>query len=324
MITSPNALPAVQIAPVAKTHAPLALGCWTFGPDQWTGREDENLLAAMDTALRCGISHFDTAAGYGDGHSERLIGRFLQGRRDSIFLASKADTSDMSAAVMLELVRESLARLQTDHIDLFYIHWPRKGKDLRPLMEGLETARERGLVGAIGVSNFSVEQMAQVREAGTINAHQLCYNLFWRVAEAEIIPYCRQHDIAVVTYSSIAHGILTGKFPRELHIQRGDHRADILLFKEVVWPHVYEAVKQMKALASETGRLLSHLAVRWVIQQPGITAALVGARDAAQARQNAEALAGDIPTEIFERMTAISDNAIKNIPDTGNVYGYYP
>ncbi len=323
-MTMQISLSEVQIPPVAKTHAPLALGCWTFGPDQWTGKEDANLLAAMETSLQLGINHFDTAAGYGDGHSERLIGRFLQGRRDSVFLASKADTDDMSAATMLQLVQESLARLQTDTIDLFYIHWPRKGKDLRPLMEGLEMARQRGLIRAIGVSNFSVEQMAQVQEVGAINAHQLCYNLFWRVAEAEIIPYCRQHHIAVVTYSSLAHGILTGKFPRELCIQRGDHRADILLFQDAVWPRVYEAVEQMKALASEAGRLLPHLAVRWVMQQPGITSALVGARNAAQARQNAEALAGHIPAEVFRQLTAISDWALKYIPSTANVYGYDP
>src|SRR5215216_6692978 len=111
-----SALPRVQIAPVAKSHAPLALGCWTFGPDQWTGKEDVNLLAAMETSLDCGISHFDTAAGYGDGYSEQLIGRFMQGRRDAVFLATKADTDDISAAAMLQLVRESLNRLQTDRI----------------------------------------------------------------------------------------------------------------------------------------------------------------------------------------------------------------
>jgi myo-inositol catabolism protein IolS len=319
-----SSLSLVQISPVAKLHAPLALGCWTFGPEQWTGQQDDNLLAAMETSLNAGINHFDTAAGYGDGHSERLIGQFLQGRRETVFLATKGDTDQMSAGAMLDCVYESLQRLETEYIDLFYIHWPRKGKDLRPLMEGLETARERGLIGAIGVSNFSVEQMAQVQEVGAINAHQLCYNLFWRFAEADIIPYCRQHNIALVTYSSIAHGILSGKFPRELDLQPGDQREGILLFDYLVWPQVYEAVEHLKTLAAEIGRPLAHLAIRWVLAQPGITTALVGAKDARQAQQNAAALAGYIPFESFQRMTAISDDVIQHIPNTGNVYQYYP
>ena len=314
----------VQIAPVAKTHAPLGLGCWTFGPDQWTGKEDANLLAAMETALAHGISHFDTAADYGNGHSERLVGQFIRGRREAVFLATKANTDDLTASAMLRHVSESLERLQTYFIDLFYIHWPRKGKDLRPWMEGLEIARSKGLIGAIGVSNFTVEQMEQVAEVGTINAHQLCYNLFWRYAEQDVIPYCREYNIAVVTYSSIAHGILAGKFQRELNFQPGDGREDILLFQDGVWSHVYEAVEQLKALANEIGVSLTKLAIRWVLAQPGITSSLVGARNAAQARQNAEALNGDIPASVFERMSAISDQVIQHIPNTGNVYLYYP
>src|SRR5258706_16256193 len=175
-MTIQSALPTVQIPPVARPHLPLALGCWTFGPDQWTGKQDANLLTTMETALDLGIGHFDTAADYGDGYSERLLGRFLKGRREAAFVASKADTDDIRAAVMLEQVQRRLERLQTDFIDLYYIHWPRKGKDLRPLMEGLETALSRGLIGAIGVSNFSVEQMAQIHEVVTIHAHQPWYN----------------------------------------------------------------------------------------------------------------------------------------------------
>ena len=319
-----SSLHRVQIAPADKSHAPLALGCWTFGEEQWTGQQDANLLAAMETALKCGMNHFDTAADYGKGYSEQLIGKFMQGRREAVFLATKAATDEMRADAILKLVEQSLSRLQTDYIDLFYIHWPRKDKDMRPLMEGLETARQRGHIRAIGVSNFSVEQMAQLQEVGTIDAHQLCYNLFWRYAEAEIIPYCRQYNIAVVTYSSIAHGILTGKFPRNLQFSAGDARPGTLLFREEIWEHVYEAVEQLKTIANEIQRPLTHLAIRWVLQQAGITSALVGARDTAQAQQNAAALEWDIPEEIFQRMTSISDEAIKHVPNTGNVYLYYP
>jgi aryl-alcohol dehydrogenase-like predicted oxidoreductase len=157
----------VQIAPSEKTHARLGFGGWSFGPRQWTGQEDANLLGAMETALEKGITHFDTAADYGDGYSEQLIGRFMAAdpaRRDRIFLASKANLDDITAQSMIAAIDASRARLQTDMIDLFYIHWPRTGQDMRPVMEGLETARQRGKIRAVGVSNFSVEQMDHISE----------------------------------------------------------------------------------------------------------------------------------------------------------------
>jgi myo-inositol catabolism protein IolS len=320
-----SVLSSVQIGPVNKRHSPLGLGCWTFGPNQWTGEEDGNLLATMEAALRCGITHIDTAQSYGDGHSEQLVGRFLVGRHDQVFVASKAFPHQLTAQYMVAQVEASLRNLQTDKIDLYYIHWPRRGHDLRSVMEGLEMARRQGKIGAIGVSNFSVEQMQQVSEAGTIDAHQLNYNLLWRFVEADTIPYCRENRIAVVTYSSIAHGILSGKFSREPRFPEGDQRRSIVLFREDVWPFVYQGVERFKAVAQEIGRPLPHLAVRWVLHQPGITSVLVGARSAEQVEQNAAAVSGDpIPDVVFERLTAISDGVLKHVPRLDNVYDYHP
>jgi aryl-alcohol dehydrogenase-like predicted oxidoreductase len=312
------------ISPLDLTQKSLGLGCWVFGLAQWSGQARDELLAVMAAALEAGLTHFDTAASYGNGRSEEVVGQFLGGRRDRVFLASKASLDKMDARLMLERVDKSLARLQTDVIDLYYIHWPRQGKDLRPLMEGLELARQQGKIRAIGVSNFSVEQMAQVAEVGRIDAHQLGYNLFWRYAERDVIPYCREHGIAMITYSSIAQGILTGKFPRNLEFQTGDQRQGILFFEPEIWPHVYAGVEQFKAIAQELNRPLAHLAIRWVLHQPGITSALVGARTAPQVGQNVQAMAGAIPPQVFERMTEISDEVIKKIPDVGNMYRYYP
>lgn len=308
--------------PTTPHRSPLALGGTVFG-DQ----SDEGWLAVMQAALASGINHFDTASGYSNGRSEQLIGQFLTAdpsRRATLFLASKASPQEMTSTAMLAQVDQSLARLQTDVIDLYYIHWPRQGKDLRPWMEGLETARRQGKIRAVGVSNFSVEQMTQVATVGRIDAHQLCYNLVWRFAEREVIPYCREHQIAVTTYSSVAQGVLTGKFPRQPHLAADDKRPNTVLFDANVWPHVYAGVEQLKGLAEEYQRSLSHLALRWVLQQPGIDTAVVGARTPAQTEDNAHALAGDLPATLFARMTAISDEVIRHIPDTGNQYRYYP
>jgi aryl-alcohol dehydrogenase-like predicted oxidoreductase len=148
--------------------------------------------------------------------------------------------------------------------------------------------------------------------------------LLWRFAEQEIMPYCREHGIAVVTYSSIAQGVLTGKFPRQPKFEPGDQRAGTVHFDDAVWPHVYEAVEKLKSLAQEVERPLTHLAIRWVLHQEGVNTALVGARRPEQVARNVEALTGEIPARIFKQMTEISNDVIKHIPDTGNVYRYYP
>jgi len=266
-----NEMPMVKITPAGKTLSVLGLGCWSYGGSQWGGQDDDASMGAMGASLRCGINHFDTAVGYGGGRSETVVGEFLAGRRDDVFLASKSAPRELTRDEAIRQVEGSLARLGTDVIDLYYIHWPRKGKDMRGVMEGLEDARRQGKIRAIGVSNFSVEQMAQVAEVGRIDAHQLCYSLCWRFAEAEIMPYCAANGIAVVTYSTIAQGILTGKFPREVKFPEGDDRARMVLFDEAVWPHVYDGVERLKEVAAEAGRPLSHLAIRWAAEQDGVS-----------------------------------------------------
>lgn len=323
-MTNAWAVPLTTLAPVRKELSPIAFGGSLYGEGQWQDDKKATLLVAMRAALELGINHFDTAAGYGGGASEPLLGEFLEGRREQVFLASKASIDDMKAELMLEQVDKSLERLKTDFIDLFYIHWPRTGKDMRPLMEGLMLAKQQGKIKAIGVSNFSVEQMEQVAEVGRIDAHQLGYNLLWRFAEKDVIPYCREKGIAVMAYSPIAQGILTGKFSRELNLIVNDQRNSIVLFNEAVWPHVYEAVEQLKVLAHEVQRPLVHLAIRWILQREGLHTAIVGAKNERQIRSNAAALEGDIPAYVFDRMTSISDEIIPFIPNSGNMFNYYP
>lgn len=314
----------VKIGPDPVAHCALGLGCWVFGGTQWGGQEDADSISAMQTALDMGITHFDTASGYGGGRSETLVGEFLKGRRESVYLASKFFPGQQTAQYALDQLDTSLQRLQTDYVDLYYIHWPSTGKDLRPLMEGLEQARAQGKLKAIGVSNFNIEQMAELSEAGRIDVHQLCYNAFWRYPERDVVPYCAEQGISVVTYSSMARGILTGKLPREPQFKEGDDRGSMVYFDAEVWPHVYEGVEKLKALAAEVNRPLAQLAILWVMKQPGISTALVGARNGEQMRANAAALDGEVPEDIFTRMTAITNEVMSHIPDVGNIFRFYP
>lgn len=304
-----------------KTFHVLGLGCWVFDRRLWSAEGEEMLQQTMQAALQHGINHFDTATGYGSGSSEQVVGRFLAGHREQVLIASKADVT-ATAQGMLDNVRRSLERLQTDVIDLYYIHWPDSRIDMRPAMEGLEMARQKGLIRAVGVSNFSAADMEQVAQAGCIDAHQLGYNLFWRFRERDVIAACRERSIPVITYSSLAQGILTGKFPRQLDLPSSDQRRTIVFFQEKTWPVIYEAVEHLKALAEEAGRPLPHLAIRWTLAQPGIACVLAGARSPEQVRENAAAMQGEIPAEILDRMTAISNEVMHRLPDTGNMYSY--
>jgi len=300
---------------------PLGFGGSWFVPYSSPGEEDANLLAAMQAAYERGVRHFDTGAGYGKGHSEELYGQFIRDRRDQVFIASKSDPAESTAAAMYAEVEGSLRRLGVDKIDLYYIHWPRTGRDMRPVMEGLERARAEGKLGAIGVSNFGVAEMQQVAEIGKIDAHQLGYNLIWRYAEEDAIPYCREHGIKVVTYSTMAHGILTGKFARDPGLREGDQRHRILPFRPDVWPYVHEGVERLKAMAVELDRPLAHLAIRWTLARPGIDSVVIGGRNREQVVAVTPALSGPIPAGIFDRMTAISDEIVKHVPNLGNVFG---
>ena len=304
-----------------RSMLPMALGGSWYATDA----DDGSLRAAMEAAYASGVRHFDTAAGYGNGRSETLLGSFLADKgRDDIFVASKSDTDELTSAAILAEVDGSLARLNLDRIDLYYIHWPRAGRDMRPTMEGLERARAEGKIGAIGVSNFSIEQMRQVAEVGRIDVHQLGYNLLWRYAEPELIPFCISNHIAVVAYSALAHGILTGKFGRDLNLAPGDQRHTILPFRADIWPHVYAGVEEMRGLASELDLPLATLAIRWILHRPGIDAVVAGARNAEQASANVAALVPAIPDAAFERMTEISDRIATHVPDVGNLFDHYP
>ncbi len=304
--------------------SPLGMGGSFYGLDHAKLEGETDILAAWETAFALGIRHFDTATGYGDGYSERLLGRFVAGRRDQIFLASKANLDDTSSQAILAAIDASLERLQTDVIDLYYLHWSRTGKDMRPWMTGLETARRQGKIRFVGVSNFSVSQMEQLSEVGQIDACQMGYNLLWRFNERDILPYCANHNIAVIAYSAMAHGILSGKYPRQLEFAPNDQRHGIRLFKPDAWSQVFEGVEEFKQLAQRENLMLSHLALRWLLHQASISSVLVGSKNKQQVLENQKALALEIPDRVFTELSALSDKLIKTIPDDRDLFGYQP
>jgi myo-inositol catabolism protein IolS len=305
-------------------QSPLGMGGSFYGLDHAKLEGEMDILAAWETAFTLGIRHFDTATGYGDGYSERLLGRFIAGKRDQIFLASKANLDATSSQAILDAIDASLKRLQTDVIDLYYLHWSRTGKDMRPWMMGLETARRQGKIRFIGVSNFSVSQMEQLSEVGQIDACQMGYNLLWRFNERDILPYCAKHDIAVIAYSALAHGILSGKYPRELEFAPNDQRLGIRLFKPDAWAQVFVGVEAFKRFAERENLTLADLALRWLLQQTSISSVLVSSKNKQQVLENQKALTLEIPDRVFDELTSLSDNLVKTLPDDRDLFGYQP
>lgn len=301
----------------------LALGCWAFGGTGWGRQSDDDSRAAMAAAWDAGVRHWDTALAYGGGHSESLCAAFLKGKRDEAYVATKGVPGSHPDSI-LESLETSLRNLETDYVDLYYLHWPRRGVDLRPSMERLESARARGLIRAIGVSNFAPAEMDQVREVGTIDAHQLCYNLLWRRAERDVIPYCARRGIAMVSYSSLAQGILAGRFARDAVFEPGDSRSTTVFFDPDAWPFVYDATEDLARLASSVGRPLHYLAVQWILEQRCMTAVVVGARNGHQAKDTVAALDGRLTQDVVKQMTEISDRVQARLPNEENIFRYYP
>jgi aryl-alcohol dehydrogenase-like predicted oxidoreductase len=299
----------------------LGLGCWEFSDIGSGPPEDSASIAIIRAARGLGIRHFDTAQSYGDGHAEKVVGQALW-PSEELFIASKRHAGDKETTI--RGVEQSLALLRRTWIDLFYIHWPRQGFDLRPMMEGLEQLRSRGLIRQIGVSNFSVADMEQVAQAGRVDAHQICYNLLWRYPERDVIPYCRKHGIALVTYSTIAQGLLSDKPRGPGSFAAGDARARTVYYLPEVWPHVQESVKAMQEVARRCRLPLSALAIRWVLGRPGVASVLVGARSLAQLQSNVEAASAPIEPSLEKELSALSEEAMRHLPDVGNIFLYYP
>jgi aryl-alcohol dehydrogenase-like predicted oxidoreductase len=277
----------------------------------------------MEAAWQAGITHWDTAIAYGSGESETLCGNFLRRNRSSAFIATKGSAGKRPQGLVRSLYR-SLDNLGTEYIDRFYIHFPKTGVDMRPHMDLLERERSKGVVRSIGVSNFSVEQMEEVSEAGHIDACQCGYSLLWRAPEREVIPYCLEHGVDIVAYSSLALGILTGKFDRRPELPMTDVRNRAVLFQDDTWPHVENACRVLKALAAREARPLQHLAIQWLNRRPGVSSILFGARNRQQVEENAGALDGSPVDDILEAMTEISDELHEHYPPETNIFRWYP
>ena len=271
----------------------IIMGTWQAGKTMWTGIDDAETTKAMRAAFDAGITTYDTATVYGNGHSERIVGKALREVRDRVVIATKVFAHSLAHDKVIKACHTSLKDLGTDYIDLYQIHWPSgsfgsKKVPIEETMGALNQLKEQGKIRAIGVSNFSREQIGEASRYGRIDSHQPPYSLFWRHEENDAIAYCVQNNISILAYSPMAQGILTGKFGPDHVFEEGDHRAKNRLFHPEHYPRVQEALAKLGPIAERNGITMAQLALAWVISHPG-TCAIAGARNAAQSVQNAQA-----------------------------------
>ncbi|MGB3199490.1 MAG: aldo/keto reductase [Nodosilinea sp.] len=297
---------------------PLIFGTWQAGKSGWVGVEDQAVIDAMQAALDAGITTFDTAEVYGNGHSEELVGKALGDRRDRVILATKVFANHLKADQVIEACENSLRRMQTEVIDLYQIHWPAGSfnSEIVPLgetMGALNQLKDQGKIRAIGVSNFSVQQIEEAMSYGRIDSLQPPYSLFWRGVEAELMPYCVENDLTILAYSALAQGLLTGKFGPDHQFPKEDIRSKNKLFQPPLYDKAQDALAKLKPIAERHHTTLGNLALAWLIAQPQTTA-IVGARNVDQAKENAQAASVSLSLEDLTEIDTISRTVTDHLP----------
>jgi myo-inositol catabolism protein IolS len=305
---------------------PIIMGTWQAGKDMWVGIKDAETIQAMREAFEAGITTFDTAEEYGEGHSEQILGQALSDVRSQVVYASKVFANHLKYDLVIAACERSLKNLNTDYIDLYQIHWPSGSwnSEIVPIaetMSALNQLKEQGKIRAIGVSNFSRAQIAEAAQYGRIDSLQPPYSLFWRWVEKDAMSYCVENHISILAYSSLAQGILTGKFGPDPKFEAGDHRSKNKLFQPQNYKRVQAALDRLRPIADRHQISLGNLALAWLITQPQ-TNAIVGARYGTQARENAKATEVKLSTAELKEIDAIGRSVTDYLDDNPVMWNF--
>ena len=285
-------------------------GPWDFG---WGPQDDANSIAAIRRALDLGINWIDTAAAYGLGHSEEVVGQAIAGRRDEVFIATKCGkvwdqgSTGVRSWLKAESVRAeceaSLRRLNVEVIDLYQIHWPIPDDDIEEGWTAVAELVQAGKVRYAGVSNFSVAQLRRVQPIHPVVSLQPPYSMLERGVEEQLLAFCAHHDIGVIAYSPMQAGLLTGKYTPErvALLDEGDWRKRNHHFQEPKLSANLRLVEDLRPIAERSGRSLAQVALAWVLRRPELTAAIAGARRPSQIEETVQAADWDLsPQDLAE------------------------
>ena len=302
----------------------IGFGCWEMGGNQYGAVDGREEARAVHRAIDLGVTLFDTAAIYGHGHSEEVLGRALGARRREVVLVTKGGLGwkevggpirrDDSYASLLEDMDGSLRRLGTDYVDLYLIHWPDPRTAIEETMEALNELRRAGKARYVGVSNYSADQLREARRTAPICANQVGYNLFDRRWERQMFPTAQELGIGIMAYGPMAHGLLTGAFTKETTFVEWDWRSRGTAFGQALFtpenfPRNVEVAERLKAVAVRLGTTLPKLAIAWVLQHPAVAVALSGTRKPAEIEHNVGALDVQLSRRDLDEIETIMSGA---------------
>ncbi len=292
----------------------ITFGAWAIGGWMWGGADRKDAVEAIKASLDHGVTSIDTAPAYGQGLSEEICGEAIRGTdRTKIQLLTKYGLSWdtikgefffksqdskgnellihklASKERIMKECEDSLKRLGTDYIDLYQIHWPDATTPVSETMEAMQRLMQQGKIKAAGVCNYSKELMKEAENTIPLTSNQVPYSMVYRNIEKEIVPYALKNDIAIIAYSPLQRGLLTGKIRPGQQFNEGDTREGNMYYSDENIIKVNAFLDKLTPLSREKKATIAQLVIRWTIEQPGITIALVGARNAAQAVENAKA-----------------------------------
>jgi aryl-alcohol dehydrogenase-like predicted oxidoreductase len=302
---------------------PIGFGAWAIGGGNWEfawgPQDDDESIAAIHRALELGINWIDTAAIYGLGHSEEIVGRAVKswpGARPLLFTKcsmrwhqNRSIYRSLKATSLVEEVEGSLTRLGVDTIDLYQIHWPNPDAEIEEGWEALARLKEQGKLRWIGVSNFNVSQMERALKIAPITSLQPPYSMLRRAVEAEILPFAQAHGIGVINYSPMVSGLLTGAMTAErvAALPADDWRRKAVEFNEPRLSKNLRLVELLREIGGVHGVSPGVVAVAWTLHHPAITAAIVGGRNGKQVEGLVPAMGFRLGEEEFARVNAFLD-----------------
>lgn len=288
--------------------SPIALGCWPITGITSVDVNREDSLLTVRAALDTGINFFDTAHMYGyEGESERLIAAAIGDRRDEFVIATKSGlhwdagrqrVCDGRPETIHRECRESLRRLETDYLDLLFLHAPDRAVPLAETAGAFYELHQQGLVRAVGMSNVTISQIEEFRAICPVEVCQPAYNMLQREIDQNLLPWCRQQQISVVVYWPLMKGLLAGRLRRDHIFSRKDGRQKYPMFQGQEWGKNQDFVDQLRVISGKLGKTVAQLVLNWTIHQPGITAALCGSKRAFQVKENADAMGWKLTQEI--------------------------
>jgi myo-inositol catabolism protein IolS len=312
----------------------IGFGCWEIGGG-YGGVEADDFNRAVGRALDLGINCFDTAEGYGSGASERALGQALGRRRDEAIVVSKfgmnyrdkPNLRDASRERALTTIDKTLKNLGTDHVDVYLVHWPDRLTPFEETMGALDDMVSEGKIRFVGVSNFKREEIEACMRVRRVDVVQYGWHMFDRRMQREIFPYCEDHGIGVMSYGSLAYGLLSGTFTIDTQFDADDWRSraggkmsGVRLFDALFGSEPFrrnlKVVEELKAMAEGYDRSLPQLALRWATSNPAVSTSLVGCRNVAELEENVGAIGWSISDQDLAEIDAIfARNGVDPVPD---------